>query len=151
MLIYWYQHHMITIYRRDSSINVTIWKGERVPKKLLSYWHARASISAFKVSWFFSSGSRDGNDRTLPNLRLGPPTSDVHLKQDYHLSLLTSLVYWFIGQLWRLFRPSPKIYLFVCLRKIYKTHSTVYESLTLHRPTSASLVRLIVVFYQIRF
>lgn len=78
----------------------------------------------------------------------------VHPLLMYTWSRITTWVYWLhwiIGQLWRLFRPSPKIYLFVCLRKIYKTHSTVYESLTLHRPTSASLVRLIVVFYQIRF
>lgn len=118
------------------------------PQKLLFYWHTRARVSAFKFLGFLLRVQGTETTERCQTCAL------VHPLLMYTRSRITTWVYWLhwiIGQLWRLFRPSPKIYLFVCLRKIYKTHSTVYESLTLHRPTSASLVRLIVVFYQIRF
>lgn len=139
---------LLTYPNRQARLNYAIWKGGQAPKKLLSYWYTRAGVSAFKFLGFLLRVQGTETTERCQTYAL------VHPLLMYTWSRITTWVYWLhwiIGQLWRLFRPSPKIYLFVCLRKIYKTHLTVYESLTLHRLTSFSLVRLIVVFYQVRF
>ena len=118
------------------------------PQKIALYWYARASLSEFKFLGFL--------------LRVqGMETTDrcqtcalVHLFLMYTWIGLPSEFYDIIGLL-----VKYKSYLGFYRRYIYssvcgkyiKPVKLIYELLTLHRPTSFSLVKLIVVFYQIRF
>ena len=60
----------LLFHQPPSVIGLHYLKRGASPQKIALYWHARASVSVFEISWFFTSGSRDGNDRPLPKLRL---------------------------------------------------------------------------------
>lgn len=110
------------------------------PQKVALYWHARASVSVFKFLGFFLEGSRDWNGRPLPNLRLGSTyfgcTLEIGLPPEFNDFIGLLVDYKSYLSFYRRY-----IYSSVC-GKYIKPVKPIYEFLTLHRPTSASLVVL---------
>ena len=121
------------------------------PQKIALYWYARASVSVFKFLGFLLRGQGMETTDRCQTCALDPPTSKC--------ALVVGLPPEFYDIIGLLVNYKNKSYLSFYLRYIYlsvcgkyiKPIKPIYELLTLYRPTSFSLVRLIVFFYQIRF